>query len=428
MRASMRRAMHLWNKGHWRDYLFSQAMLLVASLLLVFFISIGLGVGRILDRFLSSDLPEEQVRVTPQVISAGSFQTERGGVEITDALLDSLEKMPQVARIDRQVYARVPAYLRGLLGGRNYYTDITLEGVTEAFVPDSLLERFGWDYTLADSSRTRLPIILSENLLLLYNAGFADPNGLMGLTQQGVVGLECQITLGASSLTSLQARPVTINAQIVGTSRNMALFALAVPIGFVEEVNQMYLPDRPHSYSALMVTATTSEEVPEIVRRAESLGLSAETHRGIAQKAEILVGIVTAALGALAVAILGAALASAVHTLVADLRNRSYALGVLVALGTTSDRLAQVFAFQIFLMSAVTTALGGLLGCGLSALVSYGLLTLLPVLRMAVPSLAVFPVLHLAAGLGTVLLVSTAWAWFFFRRILGTPVTELLRR
>jgi len=235
--------MHLWNKGHWRDYLFSQAMLLVASLLLVFFISIGLGVGRILDRFLSSDLPEEQVRVTPQVISAGSFQTERGGVEITDALLDSLEKMPQVARIDRQVYARVPAYLRGLLGGRNYYTDITLEGVTEAFVPDSLLERFGWDYTLADSSRTRLPIILSENLLLLYNAGFADPNGLMGLTQQGVVGLECQITLGASSLTSLQARPVTINAQIVGTSRNMALFALAVPIGFVEEVNQMYLPD-----------------------------------------------------------------------------------------------------------------------------------------------------------------------------------------
>jgi hypothetical protein len=50
------------------------------------------------------------------------------------------------------------------------------------------------------------------------------------------------------------------------------------------------------------------------------------------------------------------------------------------------------------------------------------------VLRMAVPSLAVFPVFHLAAGLGTVLLVSTAWAWFFFRRILGTPVTELLRR
>ncbi len=428
MRASMRKAMHLWNKGHWRDYLFSQAMLLVASLLLVFFISIGLGVGRILDRFLSSDLPEEQVRVTPQVISAGFFQTERGGVEITDALLDSLLEMPQVARIDRQVYAHVPAYLRGLLGGRNYYTDITMEGVTSAFVPDSLEERFGWDYTLADSSRARLPIILSENLLLLYNAGFAEAHGLMGLTQQGVVGLECQVTLGASSIASLQARPITVNAQIIGTSRNMALFALAVPIGFVEEVNQLFLPDRAHSYSALMVTATSAELVPEIVRKAESLGLRAETHRGIAQKAEILVGIVTAALGALAVAILGAALASAVHTLVADLKNRSYALGVLVALGTTRERLAQVFAFQIFLMSAATTLIGGLTGCGLAALVSYGLLSLLPVLQMAVPSLAVFPVAHLLAGLGTVLLASTAWAWFFFRKILGTPVTELLRR
>jgi predicted lysophospholipase L1 biosynthesis ABC-type transport system permease subunit len=48
---------------------------------------------------------------------------------------------------------------------------------------------------------------------------------------------------------------------------------------------------------------------------------------------------------------------------VADLKNRSYALGVLVSLGTTRERLAQVFAFQIFLMSSVTTLLGGLLGC-----------------------------------------------------------------
>jgi len=428
MRATLRRAMHLWNKGHWKDYLFSQAMLLVASLLLVFFISIGLGVGRILDRFLSSDLPEEQVRVTPQVISAGFFQTERGGIEITDALLDSLSRMPEVARIDRQVYAHVPAYLRGLLGGRNYYTDITLEGVTDAFVPDSLVQKFGWSYLLSDSAHKPLPIILSENLLLLYNAGFAEAHGLMGLTQQGVVGLECQVTLGASSIASMDSRPITIRALIIGTSRNMALFALAVPIEFVEEVNQLFIPERPHSYSALMVTATSAEEVPVIVRKAESLGLSAETHRGIAQKAEILVGIVTAALGALAVAILGAAIASAVHTLVADLKNRSYALGVLVALGTTRERLAQVFAFQIFLMSAATTVAGGLLGCGLAALVSYGLLTLLPVLRLAVPTLAVFPVPHLTAGLGTVLLASTAWAWFFFRKILGTPVTDLLRR
>ncbi len=428
MKSSMRRAMRLWNKGHWKDYLFSHAMLLVASLLLVFFISIGLGVGRILDRFLSSDLPDEQVRVTPKGISAGFFQTERGGVEISDTLLDSLENLPQTARIDRQVYAHVPAYLRGLLGGRNYYTDITLEGVTDAFVPDSLEERFGWRYTLADSSTARLPIILSENLLLLYNAGFAEAHGLMGLTRQGVVGLECQVTLGASSIASLQARPITVNAQIIGTSRSMALFALAVPIEFVEEVNELFLPGRPHSYSALVVTARTAEEVPDIVRAAEAMGLNAETQRGIAQKAELLVGIVTAALGALAAAILGAAMASAVHTLVADLKNRSYALGVLVALGTTRERLAQVFAFQVFLMSSITTILGGLLGCGLAALVSWGLLSLLPVLRLAVPSLAVFPVPHLAAGLGSVLLASTVWAWFFFKKTLGTPVTDLLRR
>ena len=279
----MRKAISLWNRGHWKDYIFSQGMLLVAALLLVFFISIGLGVGSILQRFLSSDLPEEQVRVTPLGVQAGFFQTERGGAAITDQVLDSLEAHPLVSRIAPQIYAHVPAYLRGLLGGRNYYTDITLEGVTEAFVPDSILENIDWSYTLQDSAAKPLPIILSENLLILYNAGFAESNGLMGLTPEGVLGLECRINVGSSSLASLQAPPVTIRAEIVGTSRNMALFALAVPIEFVEQVNSMYLPDEEHTYSALMVTAEAAEDVPEIVRYTEAMGLQAALSPGHAQ-------------------------------------------------------------------------------------------------------------------------------------------------
>ncbi|PIE52670.1 hypothetical protein CSA37_05410 [Candidatus Fermentibacteria bacterium] len=425
---NMRKAVSLWNRGHWKDYIFSQGMLLAASLLLVFFISIGLGTGKILQRFLATDLPEEQVRVTPLGVQAGFFQTEQGGQEITEHILDSLSSHTLVNRIDPQVYAHVPAYLRGLLGGRNYYTDITLEGVTDAFVPDSVLSHVDWNYTLQDSSAKPLPIILSENLLILYNAGFAQSNGLMGLTPEGVIGLECRINIGSSSLTSLQAPPVTVNAEIVGTSRNMALFALAVPIELVEEINATWLPDEEHTYSALMVTAEKAEDVPEIVRYAESLGLQAETRRGIAQKAELLVGVVTAALGALAAAILGSAMASAIHTLVADLRNRSYALGVLVALGTSRKRLVSIFAFQIFLMSLVTTVTGGLAGCALAAAVSRVMLSLVPALAIAVDSLAVFPVGWMSAGLGLVLLTSTASAWFFFRKILSTPVTELLRR
>ncbi len=425
---NMRKAITLWNKGHWKDYIFSQGMLLIASLLLVFFIAIGLGVGNILQRFLSSDLPEEQVRVTPIGMQAGTFQTERGGTEITDDILDSLANLPEVARIDPQVYAHVPAYLRGLLGGRNYYTDISLEGVTDAFVPDSMLENIDWNYVLADSATKPLPIILSENLLILYNTGFSESNGLMGLTPEGIIGLQVRVTVGSSSIASLDSPPRTLRAEIVGTSRSMALFALAVPIEFVEEINSLYLPDDTHSYSALMVTATKAEEVPVIVRFAEGLGLQAETRRGIAQKAEVLVGVVIAALGALAAAILFSAVASAIHTLVADLKNRSYALGVLVALGTKRERLVSIFAFQIFLMSLISTVSGGILGSGLAYIVSAALLNLIPALKIAVDSLAVYPIGWLSAGLGLVLIVSTVSAWIFFRKILNTQVTELLRR
>ena len=420
-------ALHLWNRGHWRDYIFSQGMLFTASLLLIFFISIGLGVQNVLDRFLSSDLPAEQVRVTPPGMQAGFFQTETGGMEITEDIKVSLEEMQLVARVDPQIYAHVPAYLRGHLGGQPYYTDITLEGVTSEFLGDSLLKTIDWSYSLEDSSRKLLPVVLSENLLLLYNAGFAESNNLLGLTPDGVIGMECTVTLGRSSIAELDHTPVTVRARIEATSRNMNLFAIGVPFEFVDQINFLFLPEDTRRYSALVITAVSPEDVPSIVREVEETGLRAETRRGIAQKAEILVGAVTAALSALAAAILLSALSSAIHTLVSDLRNRRFALGVLIALGTPYNRLAMIFSFQIFFMSMVTTVLGATIGCLLAWGASSTLLSLSPTLRAAVDTLAVFPVGWLAAGLGIMLAASTGIAYIFFRKILKTPVTNLLR-
>lgn len=425
--SEIRLALHLWNRGHWKDYIFSQGMLLTASLLLVFFIAIGLGVQNVLDRFLSSDLPAEQVRVTPSGMQAGFFQTETGGMEITEDIRNVLAALPLVARIDPQIFAHVPAYLRGRLGGQPYYTDITLEGVTGEFLGDSLLEDIDWSYTLDDSASRMLPVILSENLLLLYNAGFAESNNLLGLTPEGVIGMECTVTLGRSSIADLDHPPVTVRARIEATSRNMNLFAIGVPFEFVDQVNSLFLPEDTRKYSALVITARTAEDVPSIVREVEAFGLRAETRRGIAQKAEILVGAVTAALSALAAAILLSALSSAIHTLVADLKNRRFALGVLVALGTPYDRLALIFAFQILFMSAATLVIGAVLGCLLAWGASSMLLSLSPVLRAAVDTLAVFPAVWLVAGLGLMLSSATGIAYIFFRRILGTPVTRLLR-
>lgn len=421
-------AIRLWNRGHWRDYLFSQIMLFTAALFLVFFISIGLGVRKVLDRFMSRDLPAEQVRVVPQGIQAGFFQSELGGLEITETLRDSLAALPEVSRIDPQIYAHVPAYLEGLLGGQPYYTDITIEGVTGEFLGDSVLEGIDWSYDISDSATSFLPIVLSENLLLLYNAGFAEANDLVGLSPEGVVGLECKVTVGSSSIARSAHRPVTVRARIVATSDNLALFALAVPIEFVDGMNTLFLPERERSYSALMVTAARAEDVPSIVRRAEALGLRAETRRGIAQKAEMLVAIVTTALSALALAILVSAVTSAVHTLLSDIRSRRFAIGVLVALGTPWEKLAAVFSFQILFMSAISLVLGGFGGALTAWGVSEALLSLSTVLRSALDSLAVFPAAYMAGGLVLVLAVSTGLAWLSFRRILGRPVAELLRR
>jgi len=426
--SEVRQALHLWNRGHWRDYIFSQAMQLTAALLLVFFIAVGLGVHRVLNRFLRTDLPAEQVRVTPEGSRAGFFRMESGGAELTDSLRGEIESLQWVSEVDPQIYSHVPAYLRGRLGGEPYYTDITLEGVTESFLSDSVAQGLDWSYTLEDSARAYLPLVLSENLILLYNASFADANDLVGLTPDGVVGTEVRLTLGRSSIAELDRPSITLNARIVATSRNLSLFALAAPLEFIDQINTFYRPERSRTYSSLLVTAERAEDVPEIVRRVEDMGLRAETRRGIAQKAELLVQTVTAALLALAFIVLAAAISSSIHTLVADLRNRRFALGVLVALGTDHRRMAWLFAFQIFFMSLITTVIGAGLGYGIAAAASSALLRIIPALSTAVENLAVFPVGWLALGLSAVLLISTGIAYIFFEKMLRQPVRDLLRQ
>ncbi|MBC8428697.1 MAG: hypothetical protein H8D05_00475 [FCB group bacterium] len=422
-----RTALKLWNRGHWKNYLFSQGMLLLASLFLVFFISIGMGVQDLLDRFLSNDLPAEQVKVTPKGLQAGFFQSETGGMEITESIRLYLDSIPEVARIDPQIYLHVPAYLSGRLGGSPYYTDITLEGVTSGFLADSLLTLSDWEYSLSDTADKYLPIILSENLFLLYNAGFAESNNLLGLTPEAIVGLECSITLGRSSLVNLRHNPITVNARIIGTSKNMNLFALGAPFEFVEEVNQIFLPEDTRRYSTLVITAVRAEDVPKIVRDVEETGLNAETRRGIAQKAEVLVGSVTLALSALAGIILFSALLSAIHTLVADLRSRKYALGVLMALGTPQDRMAMIFAFQVFFLSSISVFSGAVLGCLMAWGASYALLSISPVLQSVIETIAVFPIRWILISICFILITATGSAYLFFRRILSTPVNRLLR-
>jgi len=78
-------------------------------------------------------------------------------------------------------------------------------------------------------------------------------------------------------------------------------------------------------------------------------------------------------------------------------------------------------------MSFISMVLGAVLGCLLAWGASTALLSLSPVLRAAVDSLAVFPAGWLSAGIGVMLIISTGTAYIFFGRILKTPVTRLLR-
>lgn len=336
----------------------------VASL--VFFVSLGLGVGGIVrDKVFPVD--SSLVEVVPAQLSFGLL----GGGALDEATVARLEALPGVERAYRKMNVRAPAVTiyRGDFFGRPLHMglEVLAVGVEPDFVKaDVLMGDF------ADPGPDKpIPAIASTRLLEIYNKSFAPQRSLPQLSGQLLAGFVFPIDFNRSFVTSTPPSASTIpaQAQLVGLSDRGLLAGITIPLEVARRLNAAANLDAK-TFTGVALKARDPSVVPGLVASVKAMGLRVDDQeRRLAENAGAAVAISTSSLALLSVLICLLAAFNIAHAFSASVRAREKELGVMRAVGASRRALFQLVLAEALLLGL----LGGLVGTGLALLASLGL-------------------------------------------------------
>lgn len=329
---------------------------------LVFFVSLGRGVGTVVrERIFPVDA--RLVHVVPPKVSLGAFL---GGGRLDDHAVTRLRALPGVAHAYRILSLAVPAVTRydGNFFGRplRMGLEIVAIGVDPGYVAADVAK--GRRFEDPGEGKGPVPALIARRLLEIYDRSFAAARGLPTVSASMVSGFRFPLTLGASYVTATHTgrAPARETLQIVGVSDRALLGGVTLPLATVRRWNRLFgAPDG--GYREVVIEGRTPADVPSIAAAVRKMGFSIDTsERRLAEQAGAAVSLTTLALSLLSLLILALAAVSIARAAYAEVASRTRELGLLRAIGARRrDVRAMVVA-----ESLAAGLLGGLVGIGLA--------------------------------------------------------------
>lgn len=323
-------------------------------------VALGLGVrGAVLDEVVQR-LPLDTVEVVPKSVNLGLFKlgggSILGGRIIDDATVASLQQIPDVAAVYPKLEVKLPLGARGgeSLLGKSLYADLFVSGLPEELVQPEVGPAF------ADNDAF-LPVVISSQLLELYNSSVASTLGTPQLTAQTLIGIEFDVWIGRSLILGQQGAKTTgrERAKIVGVSRHAVKLGASLPMTTARKLLAKYAEPQPSTYSAVVMKTRSAADVPAVTRAVRDLGLDVDE---TAQRASDLMTAATALASLVGLLVLVLAALNIAHSFVAMLAERRRELGVLRAVGASRSDLLGIVLVQAALLGLA----GGLLGYALA--------------------------------------------------------------
>ncbi len=338
----------------WRGYLAMTGGLAIGTLALGLSVVAGPGAGRSLKAHLNAIFPAQRVVLHPRALSLIWLKVETA--KITPATVQAVAALPGVARVSPEATIRFPISAQGSLVGNVIRTDVTVTGVEGWLLGDDKPTSF----TYTPGSGERVPAVLSQYFLDLYNMTYAESNKLPKLTKMAAVGRQFDLILGESTLrpgNPANKKPASAPCRIAGLSRNPDLLGLAIPLAAVEDFNRWYgMEDK--RYRALHVELESAEALDGIRDELTALGLEVRDREAPWRRAVVvvrLVGLGFLGLGGLVFVLALAYMGSSVGWIVTRRRRE---MAVLRALGASWIQAAALLASEIALAGFVGIAAG----------------------------------------------------------------------
>ncbi len=376
---------------------------------LVFFVALGLGIGRVV-REKVFPVDAQLVEVVPAQLTLGSVL---GGGKIDQSTVDRLAALPGVQRAWRKMTVRVPAVSRydgDFFGSRLHMgLEVIAVGVDPELVRADV--KLG-DFTDPGEGQP-IPAIAATRLLDIYNHTFAPNRGLPKLSAALVVGFQFPVEFNRSFVVQARPGPVTATSmQLVGVSDRGILAGLTIPLDTAIRLNKASGVDA-ESFSAVTLQAESPSRVPELAAKVKEMGLKVdEQERRWAENAGAAVLLTTSALALLSLLICLLAAVNIAHALSASVRARTKELGIMRAVGAAkADVRALVFA-----EAATLGAAGGVVGTVVAIAASFALdaaaLRWLPQFPFKPDTFFSVPPWLPLAGVGLGVLASLIGAWW----------------
>ena len=352
----------------------------------VFFLGLAIGVrGVVLDVF-----PLDRVDViAPRTSFFGADTTKK----IDDETVDKIRAHQNVKSAIPRMAIGFPALGYGTVKGNKLRLELVGDGIDTAFVAgDEFAARFkDWEAEQpADSlescglppkfacdginycdrrinkCRHRVPMIVSPNLLEIYNKQFASTHDMPvigGLEQFALKNLRVHVMLGGTMFGAtsrkLETEPYKVEGVLLGVSDKAIPIGVTIPVEYVRRWNREFIGEAAAStYSSVVVTLDSPGQTADfgawIVKQ---LDLRLEDSQG--ERFAMVIVIVTLLFLLISLIIVTISAINIAHNFFMQVSERRREIGIMRAIGATQTDVRRIILGEAALIGIVA----GIIGC-----------------------------------------------------------------
>jgi ABC-type antimicrobial peptide transport system permease subunit len=380
----------------------------VGVAMLVFLLAFVAGTRRaLLDRIVSS-LPITHLTVVPRSFSLSVIKFESPFSSLDPEAVERIAGLPGVEEVLPMAALKLPAQLRARFFGQGFVTDTGVFGIEPALVADQIPSEAGFaDDTAGMSPGGPFPAVISEDLIDMYNTGFAKTNDLPQLTPEILGGQTAVLYLGTSSFRpGPEAGVRAVSIRLIGVSDRVPLVGVSLPRGLVERWNEELAGEVTPEYVQLSVVAERAQDVEDVAAGIEAMGYEVTSGREIAQRVRTLTRVLQVAFGLIGLVVLAVAGVGIGNALLLSVMERRHEIGIFRSVGASRGDIRLLFLCEAALIGIGGAAAGLALAAAAALGADRALDRVLPDLLFLPESFFALSWPILAVGLSLGLLVS----------------------
>jgi ABC-type antimicrobial peptide transport system permease subunit len=364
---AIRRSIHNLGRHGTRAFLLAGGVAIGVAML-VFLLAFVAGTRRaLLDRVVSS-LPITHLTVAPRSFSLSVLKFDSPFSSLDPGAIERIEALEGVERVMPMAALKLPAQLRARFFGQGFVTDTGVFGIDTELVADQIPAEAGFGGGAGDGAAA-IPAVISEDLIDMYNTGFAKTNDLPQLTPQILGGQPATLFLGTSSFRPGEVGRVRSEAiRLIGVSDRVPLVGVSLPRDIVERWNRELAGETTPEYFQLTVVADRAQDVEDVAAGIDAMGYDVTSGREIARRIRTLTRVLQAAFGLIGLVVLAVAGVGIGNALLLSVMERRYEIGIFRSVGASRGDIR-----LLFLCEAALIGVGGsLAGLALAAAAAYG--------------------------------------------------------